>query len=443
MRDQGIRRALTRYRADYLRLKNAIHDRTTALPAYPALLQIVRTFLEKHRTVGVIHIRPVALDKVESLYGWQVFDGLVARAAEVVRRAIDEELPEGTRAGVDRVAGGEFILFVPHKPSGEDVDARFIEALAAALRERLEHAFDVDEFSGLNPPISFRAGHALLSINPFFRFERCVYAAVEQARSREHRREVRRVRSMSDELRRIIAESAVHVLFQPVVELESGRVVGYEALARGPKDSAFEAPSAMFSASTRAGLSGELDRVCREAALRDSARFEGGGELFVNVLPGSLDDTSWLAAQPPTSGQDYRERWRLVLEVSERALDGNGERFAGSVEAIRAAGFSLALDDVGTGYGSIAMLERMRPDYLKVDASIVRGIERNLIKREVLSSLLLIAERIGARVVAEGVETEQELAALRDVGAQLGQGYLFAGPSAVPGGSDPDTGQGH
>lgn len=434
MKEPDVRRAITRYRADYLRLKNALHDRATSLPAFPALLQRVRTFLEKHRVVGVLHLRPVRLETVESIYGWQVYDGILARAADVVRRFIDDDLPQGSIAGLDRVAGGEFIVFVPHKPDEQDVDAPFLEKMAERARRRLEQAFDHEDFSGLNPSISFRSGHALLSINPFYRFERCVYAAIEQARSREQRRQDRRVRSLSEELRRIIADSAVRTLFQPIVELEQRRVVGYEALARGPKDSVFETPGAMFSLSSRAGVSAALDRVCRDAALRDSAGFAAGGSLFLNVLPDGLEDRQWLDSAAASNGDGRAGRWQLVLEVSERAIGGDPERFLRAVRRLKETGWSLALDDVGTGYGTLALLERIRPDYLKIDGSIVRSIERHLIKQEVLNSVVQIAGRIGASVIAEGVETEEELATLRSAGAALGQGYLFAVPA--PAGRD-------
>jgi EAL domain-containing protein (putative c-di-GMP-specific phosphodiesterase class I) len=121
----------------------------------------------------------------------------------------------------------------------------------------------------------------------------------------------------------------------------------------------------------------------------------------------------------------------LVLEVSERRADADPELFAASARRVREGGFGLALDDVGTGYATLGTLERVRPDFLKMDVSIVRGIHENLIKQEMLASLVHIARRLGAEVVAEGIETAAETATLRAAGARFGQGYLFARPCTM------------
>jgi len=123
-----------------------------------------------------------------------------------------------------------------------------------------------------------------------------------------------------------------------------------------------------------------------------------------------------------------------VFEFSERCADADAdlERLAAVLHGLQARGFGVALDDVGTGYGSQALLERVRPDYLKLDVSLVHNIDDNLIKQELLASLVRIAERIGASVIAEGVETDAEARTLQDAGARYGQGYLFAGPAPAP-----------
>jgi EAL domain-containing protein (putative c-di-GMP-specific phosphodiesterase class I) len=427
--------ALRRYRRDYLKLRSVLHDRATSLPAYPLQLDRIRGLLDTRRRIGVLHIGVDNLETIESLYGWQVLDGILARASHLLRGAVANELPAGTLLSVDRVAGDQFILFVPDKPGGEAVDGEFLTRVGTGLCAALATAFDVEEFAGLNPPLGFRSGYSTLSIDPFYRFERRVYTAVAEARSREARRAGRRRRSHGEELRRIIEGSAVRMLFQPVVELQSRRVLGYEALARGPENSAFEMPGAMFNLSTEVGASADLDRVCRQAAFRESAAVGGGGNLFVNIWPGSLDDPEWGNGAAESIGE--REGWRVVLEVSERGVGPDPHKFVRSLTKLKQMGYPIALDDVGTGYGSLATLQRVEPDYLKVDSSVVRDIHESLIKQEVFSSVVQIAARIGSEVVAEGVESEEELRALKDVGARYGQGFLFAGPAPA---ADVDTG---
>jgi EAL domain-containing protein (putative c-di-GMP-specific phosphodiesterase class I) len=232
------------------------------------------------------------------------------------------------------------------------------------------------------------------------------------------------------ELRRIIRDAAVSTVFQPVVDLETRAVLGWEALSRGPKDSMFEMPRTMFALSSRLGSSMDLDRLCRRSALHASGSLPGKGKLFLNVLTGSIADPDWLMGgvtriletMSLTPGD-------LVLEVSERGTDGDLNRLSAALDALRGQGFGLAVDDVGTGYGSLATLEDLKPDYLKVDVSLVHGIHENLIKQELLTSLVHIGSRLGSSVIAEGVESEEEAATLRAAGARYGQGFLFAQPA--------------
>lgn len=426
----GQRTADARYRRDYLRLRSALFDRTTGLPAFPVLFDRLRAALEGRRRIGVLHLEIANLPLVESLYGWQVFDRVLSRVARELSAAVGGELPAGTLLGLSGVAGDRFAAFVAEKPEGEEVDAAYLGGLGRALALRLEAAFAAPEFAGLNPRLGFLTGHALLSVNPFYRFERRVYAALEEARAYNERRELRRELSWSDELHEIIRDSSVDMLFQPVVELRSRAVFGHEAFARGPKDSPLETPAAMFACSDRCGVAAELDRICRQAALRAAADVAHCGKLFLNVLPSGLDELQWPDNELPDQLAALSLRPAdLVLEFSERSAGGESAAFGDGLARLRERGFGIALDDVGTGYGSQAILDVARPDFLKLDVSLVRNIHSHLIKQEVLHSLVRIAGRIGASVIAEGVETEEEAAVLLEAGARYGQGFLFAEPA--------------
>lgn len=416
--------------AESLKLRSVVYDRTTGLPTYPLLFDRLRDELENRRHLGVLHVEIANLELVESLYGWQVFDRILARLSEVLRDAVGQVLPERTLLGINSVAGDRFVAFVVETTEGREVDNDYLAVADEELRALLDAAFDVEDFVGLSPRIAFRTGHALLAEDPFYRFERQVYGAIDEARTLSTRREKRREQSWGTELKRIIRDSAVTMVFQPVVDLGTREVLGFEALARGPKDSFFEMPRAMFALSRRVGVSVDLDRLCRDTALRDWGRAARAGKVFVNVLPSSLDDPAWRNGGVGALLQAASiEPSDVVIEVSERAADSEIDRFAEVMEKIKNQGFGVALDDVGTGYATLPTLEKVRPHYLKVDVSMVRDIHRNLIKQELLSSLVQIARRIEASVIAEGVECEEEAKALVDAGARYGQGFLFAEPS--------------
>jgi len=424
-------REIERLRTGYLRLRAALHDPVTALPAYPALMSRLRTLLDERRSVGVLHVRVEDLDLVEALYGWQVLDQVLTRLAGELRRAVGRALPDGTLLAVDQVAGDRFLAFVPAGFDGAEPDGACLADLGDAVRLALEGALRDGAIAGLGPGLAVRLGHAQLSENPYYRFERRVHGAVAEAGEFADRRDARRRHSESEELRRIVQDGDVSTWFQPVVDLASRRAIGYEALSRGPRGTAFERPRSMFAVSGRVGMDAELDRVCRDAALRECGSLGGAPLLFVNVLPGTLDDPAWLGG--PVEGMlggALRGPDRLVVEVSERALDGHATRARRAVEGLRERGFRFALDDVGTGYASLATLEELRPDFVKVDESLVREIDRHAIKREAMTSLVSIAGSLGADLIAEGVETEEEAVALAGIGVRLAQGFLFARPEA-------------
>jgi EAL domain-containing protein (putative c-di-GMP-specific phosphodiesterase class I)/GGDEF domain-containing protein len=422
--------ALEHFRNGYLKLKSALHDRTTRFPAYPMLFDELRTLLDTRRRLGVVHVEPSNIDLVESLYGWQVFDRTMAGFAAAIKAMPGAELPGGSLLAVGGVPADRFVVFVPSNADGSEPTHDDLAVVAAAVKVRLDALLDEETFASMAPRITVRVGHAFLSEDPFYRFERRVHAAVEEARTFSDRREQNRDRVWGAELKQLIRDEAIRTVWQPVVEMSSGSFFGFEALARGPKDSLFEMPRAMFALSGRVGASGDLDRLCRAAAIREGAAVAGTRKLFVNVLPSTLADPEWrhgvvseLLAAAGRKPQD------VVVEVSERAVGHDSESLAIACSGLREDGFALALDDVGTGRDGGEALDRLRPDYLKVDASVVRGIDRNLVKQEIFATIARQGSAIGAQVVAVGVESAEEAATVRAMGTMYAQGYHFAGPA--------------
>jgi len=420
------------YRSRYLKMRSVLHDRTTGLPAIPVLLEQLRTQLDDRPALGVIHLEIESLDLVESLYGWQVLDRLLATVAAELRQSCGEELPRGSLLGVNAVAGDRFAVFVVEREDGREVDDALLASCARAVSSRLDGALAADEFSGIGPTLRAKSGHALLSRNPFYRFERCVYAALAEAGQWQSEQRLRRERNLTHDLEKIIQDSNVSTVFHPVIDLRDRSVLGYEALSRGPIDTPLEAPLALFAASAEVGVAADLDRTCRNSAMRAIGELAAPGKLFLNALPDSLgEDLAQQADLLDAAEKVALAAHDLVLEFSERDAQADPEGFADRLTRLRHRGFSIALDDVGTGHAGQTVLERVRPDFLKLDGSLVRGIDSNLIKQELIVSLIRIAAQLGASVIAEGIETEAEALLLKEVGAQYGQGFYFGMPQSA------------
>jgi diguanylate cyclase (GGDEF)-like protein/PAS domain S-box-containing protein len=227
-----------------------------------------------------------------------------------------------------------------------------------------------------------------------------------------------------DEVARIIAERDITSLYQPIVDLRSGDLVGCEVLSRGPDGSPLFSAAALFGAATAAGLLSELDLVCRILGLTRAAAAGGDpGLVFVNVEPGIGQNMSMnselaaiLAALP----------FQAVVELTERALTHQPARLLTYGDNVRARGNLIAIDDLGADPHSLALVPLIKPDILKLDLAVVQGT--SLSAGATAAAAWEYADRTGAIVLAEGIETEAHLARAIALGATWGQGYLFARP---------------
>lgn len=236
----------------------------------------------------------------------------------------------------------------------------------------------------------------------------------------------------SPQIPQLIADGGLSALFQPIVHLDSGAIVGYEALSRGPAGTAVELPAALFATARQEGTGGELDRACREVAL--AAAVAGGLDaddlLFLNVEPSTLDQGGAL----DRFGEEQLHRVSLVVELTERSLTTRPAEVLSAVSWLRHRGCRIALDDVGIDPRSLALMPFVAPDLIKLDMRLVQDKIDPLIAARTLNAIGAEVERSGATLVAEGIETDGHLERARSLGAILGQGWLFgkAGPLEPP-----------
>lgn len=230
---------------------------------------------------------------------------------------------------------------------------------------------------------------------------------------------------------RVIDERSVRSVYQPLVHLDSGDVIGYEALARGPAGSPVESPMALFAGAEALGRSVELDWVCRAAAYRGAldAQLDPSLTLFVNNEPSALRSPC-----PPdllavvTAAES---RLRIISEMTERALAADPAALLAAVGRARDVGWGVALDDVGAEPASLAFMPFVRPDVVKLDLRLVQGHTTAEVAR-IVNAVLAEAESSGATILAEGIETAEHLAVARSMGATIGQGWLWGRPAPLP-----------
>jgi EAL domain-containing protein (putative c-di-GMP-specific phosphodiesterase class I) len=221
-----------------------------------------------------------------------------------------------------------------------------------------------------------------------------------------------------------IGRRAFQLVYQPIVDLESGRVVGVEALSRF-RDG--RSPSRWFQESEARGDAADLDLAIVEAALADLPSLPAGF-LALNVSPSTLLEGRFVErlCRPDVATE------RLVVEITEHAQVTNYGVTRRALETLRAAGVRVAVDDAGAGYATFRHILRLRPDIIKMDMSITQHINEDPARLALATALVIFAGEIGAVVIAEGVETPSELAALHSAGVTTAQGFTLSRPQSLP-----------
>lgn len=234
-------------------------------------------------------------------------------------------------------------------------------------------------------------------------------------------------------LETLLAESRLHTLLQPVLDIQTGTMTGYEALTRGPSNSPLHSPMALFHVAACAGLTGMLDAACMKSALAAFARLRLPGRLFLNLTPTSLLDARFspvaMLSAFTAAGLTAQQ---VTIEITENASAVDYTSLREAVAGLRAAGIEAAMDDFGQGFSSLRMWSELKPGFVKIDKHFVTGIHQDPHKLEFVRSIRQLAESAHACVIAEGVETVSELAVLKDLGIRYAQGYLIGRPSPVP-----------
>jgi len=358
-----------------------------------------------------------------------VGDELLAEVGRLLR----EQIRRADRAF--RVGGDEFAILLPH--TGADGAAQLARrVLATGLSVRAAAAYA--------RPISFSAGvvsypeHAatreqlqLYADSAMYRGKRSgrtVVTIVDPALDGERVDEQKRA-ALSGAVAQVIDERALRPVYQPLVHLETGRVIGFEGLIRPTPGSPFANPGALFAAAEVGGRIVDLDLACLAVVIAGATAIPAPLLVTLNISPRTLEAPEFGAARL-LNMLDHAgfPADRVILEITEREVIHDVPRVLSVLERCRAAGIRIAADDVGAGNAGLRLLSQFRFDVVKIDLSLVQAGTGHDTVRSVLSTLVDLARRWGALVVAEGVETQAQLAMAGELAIDAGQGYLLGRP---------------
>ncbi len=225
----------------------------------------------------------------------------------------------------------------------------------------------------------------------------------------------------------LVRDGSIAAALQPIVRLHDGNVIGYEGLARFPPRGQVRTPDELFASASSLNMQNRVDLACLRAALSAAPRL-GGADLFVNVLIGTLLDRVGMGALNDAVREAGVDPESVVLEFSEREPVTDLARLQRIAAEVRASGFRIAVDDAGAGHASMRVIAELRPEFIKVDRSLIHAVDSDRARRALVVALLSFSGHIGARLIAEGIETDAEKQMLSTLGVMFGQGWLPGRP---------------
>jgi EAL domain-containing protein (putative c-di-GMP-specific phosphodiesterase class I)/GGDEF domain-containing protein len=411
-------------RVERVEYERMLHDSLTGLPTLPVMIERSRQRFKERGELVVLYFNFVRYSKIEEIYGWEKLDAVLETTAQAVREFLDDTSPNPSRLMVSFTNDDDFIFFhVPATGVAAATEGEITE-MASRLERNVQSRIETAHGEDIAALFDIYVGRAHVYYNPKIRLERLIYRGIREAanaaRSTEQRERARRVADLRNSLR----ERGVYVDYHPIVYADTEEIFGYEALARGVLRT-LRSPEVMFEVAEEADLIWELSRLCRARALEGLESYLKPSEaLFINVDPHDFSD-------PLFGEESVSHPERVVLEITERTAIKDYPKFRERLKVLREKGYRFAVDDAGSGYAGLGSIANLEPDFIKLDISLITGIDTNFIKQNLVETLVNFSNDHGAMVIAEGVERAEEFMTVRSIGVHLVQGFFLHKPSAA------------
>ncbi len=395
----------------------AATDTLTGLINHRGFQQALRGELQraaaKHESVALVALDIDDFKAVNDMHGHPFGDSVL--------QGVSSQLRKSVRRGdiAARTGGEEFALILPG--TGPEAAQEIAERMRTAVAHLSPAGSELTCSAGVAIyPVDADNAGALVQLA-----EGALYWAKRSGKARTRRFDPDHVRLSGDapqrsEIERILTERAIQPLFQPVASLTTGRLIGYEALARFP-DAPERPPSTWFAQANACGLGPQLEAAAIKAAFEAIGRAPGT-HLAVNVSPSALS-TEVVKSVLPDDLSD------VVIELTEHEVYVGDSLLANSLAQLRERGARIAIDDAGAGYAGLKQVMWVRPDIVKLDLELTRAIHSDPVRMALVESLVRFARRVGATVCAEGIENHDDIEVLANLDVPWGQGYAIGRPA--------------
>ncbi len=404
------------------------------IPTYHERVSQLTDQLRDHGHLGLVLIDASELAQVEHDYGSRAFEQVLSLVSGLVGELQGTDVRATDLLTLNERGGNAFLLFLSPRRGDEDGHPRIadLEAIARRVGEQLNRKLSDFTSPYLRGQRQVTVGYSVVFHNPLIMTERVVARLVGEAWESVRIQKMQAHFQTRCRLQDVLLGHQITTVFQPILDLTTGAVLGFEALSRGPVGTQQHSPLHLFEAANATDLVFELDRHCRRQALRTARDLPPPHRLFINVVPASMYDPDFQGTSliQLLEGIGLSPE-RIVLEVSERYAIDNYPLFVEALQNFTQLGFSIAVDDIGKGSSGLEAIAHLNPRYLKFDMQLVRDIDKSHVKREMARALKTFADRMDSQIIAEGIEREGEKQACADLGLHCGQGYLLARPAPL------------
>lgn len=410
--------------AQQLDVDRILFEPVTGLPSLPVILQHLGGPLRQGRQVGLLTIHVSPITRLERLFGWQAFDDLVRSVSELLQGIKSHDLRADDVLAELSASGTTFILVLAPPRQQHPIDYRTLSALRERLLRRLNERV-AERF----PPEMARlfecfVGCAVSDLEEDANLGRAVLRAMDAAYADAFSQRDNKLERQRVLLQRVIEHRLIWMVFQPIVDVEAGRVLGYEVLARSSEPE-FADVNRLFEVASQTNLLRPLEQLCWETATAKLPELPSRDALlFLNIELESLLSPHWIDFEKlrPLAN-------RGVLELTERAAVTDYRMFRRTLGLLAEMGLKVAIDDVGSAYSGLRVLAEAHPAFIKLDMGITRGVGQEELRAELVALLRKFAVRSNAALIVEGVETAHELQAVRNLGVRYVQGFVFGRPA--------------
>jgi EAL domain-containing protein (putative c-di-GMP-specific phosphodiesterase class I) len=403
------------------------------IPPYHTRLEELTAELAARSSFGILLFDLSFIGEIELEYGTTAYAEVRGRIRTLIREQRGKDFRKDDVLCLDEPKGAALLLFLDRK---RRKDLPVLNADLLAARQRLGKSFARSlgraAFPYRKTPPRIPIGQGVALHNPLVTPKRVIQSALDSARRIAQHERTSSLLEARQRLEDLIAGQRIVTAYQPIMRIAERETIAVEALSRGARGTGLEAADLLFSAATRHGMLIELDRLCRSRALLSSTHVPSKAMLFVNTLPATIRDPQF-RGKPLIDFLDkaHLAPDRIVIEITEKLVIENYGLFLESMAYFSELRMRFAVDDVGSGYSGLEAISRLKPAFLKIDMSLVRHVHESAVNREMVKAIIALGHGIGAEVIAEGIETQEEADALVQLGTDYGQGYLLARPQVA------------